>query len=380
MRIAPSSVLIVMVGCALLAWNGSRFVGAQPKVRTKDLTFLPAPAVAKAMTLGHDNTVAKLRWIDSFAYFELQLDRKDDTVSASGESAFERLYRMLLALDPHFLPYYQHLSLNLGGVVGKHSQVLPLLQGGLLELPHDTDLWRLIATELQTVYHLEDRNPRAMDAFLTSWHDAELTPIQQQQVWDWKKAIGRRQYQGLEQLAYWQEQLSATAPGTPAREFVINTMREQVARFGEEQLGALLTAWRKLRPVGPTSVADLLQPDCLRAAIPHGIPPYAPLYDDGGTLRLRPDPFGYEYALLGGAVISPGWQLHRAIQRGALMSARLATLASTTGSWPKTLAEAQMLGLQLDELPARCQWQLIGQEIRVIADPPPHAAWDPVRR
>jgi hypothetical protein len=198
-------------------------------------------------------------------------------------------------------------------------------------------------------------------------------------VWDWKKAMGRRQYKGVEQLPYWQLQLQNTAPDTPSRDFVINTMREQVARFGEEQFAALLSAWTKTRLIPPVTVRDLLAPEVVRSVWGSGIPTYAPVHREGGSLQIRPDPFGYDYALLDGRVISPGWQIHREKQRSGLMTKRLATLAKTSGKWPETLAEAKAAGLELDDLPAGCRWRLENQSIVLETDPPPKAPWDPTK-
>jgi hypothetical protein len=144
---------------ALLCWNGSRFIGAKAKIRMKDLTFLPSPQTARLLTLGHNNTVAKLRWIDSFAYFQMQLERKDDTVASTGDSAFGRLYDTLIALDPHFIPLYEHALLNLAGLLSHHQAILSLLQRGLIDNPHSTVLWRLNLVEFATTYDAENRNP-----------------------------------------------------------------------------------------------------------------------------------------------------------------------------------------------------------------------------
>src|SRR5262245_34756719 len=97
-----------MAACAaaLIGWNAQRFVGAESRIRMKDLEFFPTPVVAKLMAMGQDNTVAKLRWIDSFSYFQLQIDRRDDTVAGDDKTSggFQRLYDTLIALDPLFEP------------------------------------------------------------------------------------------------------------------------------------------------------------------------------------------------------------------------------------------------------------------------------------
>ena len=371
-------LIITLISAAcLISWNGSRFIGAQAQIRTKDLDFLPAPAVAKALALGHTNTVAKLRWIDSFAFFQLQLDRKDDTVATTGESAFERLYRMLVALDPHFVPYYEHAMLNLGGVLGKHGPTLSLLQNGLLALPHETTLWRLLAVELVTNFAAETKNPELMDATLQAWHAAETTDEGRQQVWDWSKAMARRQYKDLRQLSYWEEQLRLVAPNSPARQFIVDTMREQVARYGEEQFSRLLAEFKKQRFVSPALVDELCAPGVVSQVWPQRPPPFAPMVMQGSSYEVRPDPFGYRYEMLGDAVVSPGWQIHRLKQRGDGLTADLEKLAKRTGTWPSSLAEATAAGLRLEPLPPSCRWKLEGKRIVLHADPPPLPAWEP---
>ena len=371
--------LIVVLLCAscVIGWNASRFIGAEARIRTKDLAFLPAPAVAKVLALGHTNTVAKLRWIDSFAYFQLQLDRKDDTVAATGESAFERLYRMLVALDPHFVPFYEHAMLNLSGVLGKHGETLGLLQNGLLSLPHETALWRLLAVELVTYYSAETKNPQLIEGILQAWHAAETTDEKRQQVWDWAKAMARRQYKDLRQLSYWEEQLRLAAPNSPARQFIIETMREQVASYGEEQFVLLVAAYKKQRFITPMLVNELCAPEIVAQVWPHRPPLYAPVVLREGRYELRPDPFGYRYELVGETVVSPGWQIHRLKQRGNGLTAELEKIAKQTGSWPSTLAEAQVAGLRLDPLPHSCRWRLDGKKIVLDSDPAPMPAWDP---
>ena len=375
-----STALIVAAGIVLVAWNGSRFVGAVPQTRTKNLDFLPSPEVARALTLGHHNSVAKLRWIDSFAYFELQLDRKDDTVAGTGESAFERLYRMLLGLDPHFVPFYESACLNLGGVLNHHNVVLGMLEGGLLDLPHERKLWRLTATELVIINRLEQSNPNAMQQFLTAWCAAETDDEGRQQVWDWQKAMGRRVYRDLQQLPYWEEQLRVATPGTPTQAFVIDTMREQVARYGEETLGRLLAARVAHTKAPLVRLDDLLDPALVAEVYPTGIPPYAPFALVDGAARMHPDPFGYAYGLVDGKPSSPGWEALRARQRATLMNVRLEALAKRTGEWPATLDAAVAAGLVLDALPDHCHWRLNDKHIEVQVDLPPFPAWAPLAK
>ncbi len=367
----------MIIGLGLLTWNGSRFVHAQARIRTKDLTFLPSPTTARLMCLGHVNTFAKLRWIDSFAYFEKQLDLKDDTVLRTGESTFERLYRMLVALDPKFLPYYQHASLNLGGVLSRHEVALSILEGGLLDLPHETQLWRMVAAEMSTTYKAETASISAMDGFLASWYDAETTDEGRQEVWDWKKAMGQRRYLELEQVPYWIEQLRRAPANSPTRAFVLRTLREQVARFGESRLQLLIDSYRAQRLIGPVMLPDLLAPEIVARAFPKGLPAFGPIQANLGGFSLRPDPFGFAYELDDGQPLSPGWQQLKIDKRLGMLSGRLVEVAKRDGRWPTTVAEAVAAGVVLDPLPKNGTWEINGQEIVVHWTPPPNPPWEP---
>jgi hypothetical protein len=379
MRIPVASTFVaVIAGITLLTWNGSRFLHAEARIRTKDLTFLPSPTVAKVLCLGHANSFAKLRWIDSFAYFQKQLDVKDDTIAASGESTYKRLYHMLLALDPKFLPFYEHLSLVLGGVLNHHGTAFGFLNGGLLELPHETKLWRMIAAEMSTMTKAGEANTLgSLDAFLSAWSESESTPEGRQMVWDWKKAMGQRRFQDLEQLPYWIEQLHRATPGTPTYDFVLRTLREQVARFGEGRLALLVTAYRERYWIPPVTIDDLLQPEVVRKAFPRGLPSLAPLRQELGGYVLKQDPFGFPYQLQAGQPISVGWQQVRETKRAALMSAGLAKIAQKEGRWPTTVAEARAAGLELDVLPPGGWWSIEGQIVSLHWPEAPFPAWVP---
>ena len=372
-----STVVAVAAGVILLSWNGSRFVHAQARVRTKDLTFLPSPAVARVLCLGHTNSFAKLRWIDSFAYFERQLDVKDDTIQSSGQSAFERLYRMLVALDPRFLPYYEHASLNLGGVLTRHDIALSVLQGGLLDLPHETKLWRMIAAELSINYRGESAGANGLDLFLAAWSENELTDAGRESVWDWKKAMGQRLSRELQQVPYWLEQLHHLTPDTPSHTYVLNTLREQVARLGENNLQALVDAYRELHHFPPVTLADATQPEVVTKAFPAGISVLGPLNFQQGVFSLKTDPFGYAYELVDGKPQSPGWQRLRSTKRAGLMGQKLAEVAKRDGRWPTNVAEAIAAGVEFDALPVGGTWVISGQMVTVEWTPAPFPAWTP---
>lgn len=366
-----------LTALAIVSWNASRFYGIEQKPRSKDLDFLPSPAAARLVALGHTNTAAKLRWIDSFAYFQYQLERRDDSIGPEGESGFNRLYEMLIGLDPRFQPYYEHASLNLGGVLGHDLQVQQLLNLGLLNRPHDTRLWRMLASELAARSHLEQTNPRALDGFLDQWAAAETSLEGKQTVWEWKRAMALRTRLGLGQIAYWEEHLRSAPPGSPTRTFITETIRELLARGGIEQLETLLKRWKETRHFAPVLITDLIDQALLADCYPSGIHPLAPLQIANGTLVLAADPFGYPYRLVDGRVQSLGLEALKARKFAALHTDELEAAAKRLGHWPATLEEAQAAGVQLPPMAAGLGWRLNGHTIEAMIPPPPYPAWEP---
>ncbi len=368
---------IAVLALGLVGWNVSRFIGAEAKIRTKDLSFLPSPAVGRLLALGHTNTAAKLRWIDSFAFFELQLERRDDTVAATGESAFLRLYQLLIDLDGHFLPYYDHSTLNLGGIQSRHQDVLSLLQLGILNQPHDPQLWRLLAVELYTAFHFEEKQPHAFNAILDQWHEAMEDPQQAQQVWDWKVNFGRRREQGLDQIPYWMSQLG-TAQG-PTREFILQTVREQISLYGAARLTSLVARFKAARGFVPVALADVVRPEWMRLEWPAGLPGEAPIKVlPGAGLVLRPDAYGQPYRLQAdGTVVSDGVAQFRFGGRVAQAEVALEKAATTLGHWPASLAEVTAAGVALQEPPAGGVWRLDGKSLVVDWPPAPERPWSP---
>src|SRR5476649_285062 len=154
LRTFSLAALGLLCAGTLIGWNFSRFVGAQEQIYSKDLDFLPTPEVAKLLCFGHSNTISKLRWIDSFAYFQLQLDRRNDRLSGDGPGGFRRLYDTLIELDPLFEPFYQHAALCTGGLLGQNYIALGYLLRGLINLPHQTSLWRHAAAMLVANFDL----------------------------------------------------------------------------------------------------------------------------------------------------------------------------------------------------------------------------------
>lgn len=363
-------ILVVVIGSGLIAVNLYRFIIAKPEIRTKDLAFLPSPVAAEMMALGHRNTVAKLRWIDSFAYFQLQLDRKNDTIAANGEHAFERLYLMLIRLDPRFVPFYDGAALNLGGLTNRHGVLLGMFLEGLTWLPHETSLWRQTLVTLKTVFRLEECNPTAINSMLNAWEAAELTPAGKEMVWDWKAAFARRIPQGLEQVPFWQEQLHRAKPGSAPEAYALGILREQLARYGQTELRALaaMTLAHELR--------GCLAPQSLARRYPEGLPAFGPIgVDAHGQPVLRCDPYGFPWEWQEGLPTSRGLEHVRLQKTGDAMREKLYALAISAGSWPSTLAEAEALGLALPTLPDQAHWRLDGRQILLDLPNPPEPAW-----
>lgn len=349
-------VAAALAATALVGWNAARFIGAEARIRTKELDFLPSPLAARLTACGHANTLAKLRWIDSFAYFQLVLDRKDDRISATGESAFERLYAMLIGMDPHFTEYHNSAALNLGAILDRPHRLLGVLTQGLIDNPHDTSLWRQLAVLMYTHYKMEERHPLQFNALLDDWAAHELTEFRQQQVWDWKASFGRRTYQGLEQVPYWLEQLSHAKAGTPTHDFVLGTLREQLARWGEQELKAL-----GARP-GPGGIL-IVTAEAVARHWPGGIPSVAPLRVENGRVVVREDPFGFAYTWVEDAPFSPGRAYRRAQGLADSLSAQLAANAVSTKSWATTIDELRAAGVTIPPPPAGATWRIEGQRV-----------------
>lgn len=360
MRSFPVLLALALVVTAV-TWNGLRFRTDERTIRTKDLSFLPAPEVAKALAFGHDNSASRLRWIDTFAYFQLQLDRKDDTVAGGGRG-FERLYDTLIALDPHFEPYYHHAALAVGGLLGRHDRELGYLLRGTQELPHCTQLWRHAASVLYLSFHWDERHPGPMDHFLAAWAASELDEQQRRQVWDWKAAMARRRFRGLEQLPYWLDRLADTAAKTPMGDYIEDVIYEQLVGYALRELNTVL-ADRRSAGLPAESVADLLDPARLNAR--HLDATWGPVTSDAnGNPVLRCDPYGYAYEVQAGEVVSPGrqyWQFERAVR-----AANAGNLARDYAD----LAALRAAGVSLPEPPLAASLRLEeGRLIAVVPDP-----------
>lgn len=401
-RIWGVTGILLLGALALLGWNVSRFVGAEARIRAKDLDFLPAPETAALLSLGHRNTVAKLRWIDSFAYFQYQLDHKDDRVAGGGAGGFQRLYETLVHLDPNFLPFYHHAALTTGALLGQHQQCLSFLMRGLLVMPEETELWRSAATELRQGYHWEEQHPQLFVGFLGEWATREVTLEGKVGVWEWQRSMARHTLHGLEELPYWLDQLKTAKAGTPAGDYVDAIIREQLASFAQREFRALRVTYRlahggeaerlmdlwenaalidplvpyRPRLVGLQHLDDLLEPRLLRLRYPQGLPASGPIAVQGGRPALRPDPWGYTWTLdAKERAVSPGLERTRFQRQIGQLNGRLVEVARAQGRWPATLADVAAAGLALPTPPFGARLALEKQALTVVWPPPPAQPW-----
>ena len=355
-----------LLAVAVLAWNGSRFVGTVAKPRAKDLDFLPSPVVARALSLGQPTAAAKLRWIDSFAYFQLQIDRQDDSVAGNdGRGGFERLYDTLISLDPLFLPFYEHAALNTSGVLKQRQVGLGFLLRGLQAMPTQTSLWRLASAELSVSFDWTKRNPQGLECWLQAWEAAETTEEGRQAVRDWRRGLAFTSVKGLETLPYWLQQLESTKAGSPLGDFVESSVRELLAQHGTLVLPAI--AWPAL-PGG----AVVLDPLAVVRRWPRGIPPWAPVATDGS---LRCDPYGLPWHHAGGTVVSPGLERVRFRKRTTVARLGIQAEADKRGRSPRDLAEVVEWGFELPPPPDGGTWDLSERLPDVRYPAPPQAPW-----
>jgi hypothetical protein len=372
-------LLIVILGAgALVGWNLSRFVGAQPVIVSKELAFLPGPTAARLLSMGHPATAAKLRWIDSFRFQQLVFDRKDDRL-ADGSSVFARLYDTLIPLDPYFVHFYDGAVVNMGGLLGRHDQELRYAALSILNLPHNMHLQRQHASILAAFFGAQERTPEAFDAVLTDWAESRLDPTERLQIDIWKAALGSRAFTGLEQAPYWLEQLQRLGNDDGFHAvFVRDTLYDLLTGYAASRIAAHLPAdaaavqdasWE---PAAPRLAAAF-------AALPQDAqPPLAlmPIARRGDGWALRSDPWGLPWHRDAAGVITARGAERRALDRLiAQLNLNLAETARTAGRWPGSLAEVISLGIVLPPQPPDGSIALIGQGLRVTWQPPPAPPW-----
>ena len=402
LRKAALGMLVAILLAVVVGWNMSRFISSTAKIREKDIDFLPPPVVAELLCLGHRNTLAKLRWIDSFAYFEYQLDRKDDNVVGGGKAGgFERLYDTLITLDPHFQSFYEHAALNTGGLLGHQGVALSFQMRGISEMPTSSQMWRNAAAILRTEYHWQEQLPEAFGQFLSTWR--RFIPEDSDQISIWLINVGRHFSSISQRMSYWLEQLHMTKAGSPAGDFVEGQLRDEYAKMGCETLQILVNAYRiahgapaprlkdlwldydlidPFSPFGatigdapPVRLDDVLEPRLLRKRLTRELQANGPIIAVDGRLRLRTDPFGLPWRLVADRVVSTG--LERRHYQAALGKANVAllNLARSRGSWPASLAEARSLGLAIPEPPEGGSLSLAGEALEVTWQTQPGQPW-----
>lgn len=362
---------IILLAGAALAWNAARFVGTSVKPRTKELTFLPPPVVAQALSLGQGTAAAKLRWIDSFSYFSLMVDRQDDRVAGDGRGGMERLYDTLIALDPLFIPFYEHAVLNTGGVLKDHRAALGFVQRGLTARSGETSLWRLGAAELAISFDWTKRFPALLDGWLRAWSAAEPEE-NRQTVLDWRRGLAFSSVDGLETLPYWREQLRTCQPRTPLADFVEGTVREVLATHAEHILPKLLATSLAMEVTGTLR----LDPARVAATYPRGFQDWMPVEAGPDGPRLRCDPFGYPFRRDAGGVHSPGLEHRKFLTATTLQRRALEDKANSQGRPPADAAEAAAWGIKLPDPPDGGRWDFSAPAPEVRWADPPQEPWN----
>lgn len=346
------SILALLAGGGVVAWNVSDFIGAEPQIRMTDqLNFLPRPEVAQAMAMGHAGTLSKLRLIDSYTFFSYVADSRDDSVAGDdSRGGFERLYETLIALDPNFKPFYLKAASSIGGLLGDHRVELKFLALGLDALPHDTDLWRYYVSVLTTAYDLENRQPEVLESLLNQWAKAELSKGAESRAWmaqDWMAAMSRRHERGIAQLQYWADQLLVALeqdPDGPQVAYLQERMREILTTH---QLARLQSYWRAAGE--PADWNLVLEPAIIAAVLPlaqaaGAAEPLSVVATGPGTpptIALRSDPYGYPWTIDGDGPASTGQEheFYRRLVAGANLGLRRAVRQE--GAWPDDLAQAR---------------------------------------
>lgn len=371
MRSWPLWPAILAIAVVLVTWNAKPLRERGVHIRTKELDFVPSPILGRMLCLGQCGAASKLTWIDSFAYSELQMDKHDDKLQGSHESGFQRLYNLLVAEDPDYQKFYEHAAFNIAALEQRHDIALGFQLRGILQMPHNPWLWQQAAVELMLSYNYEQTHPELFDQFLDQWANAMEDPQQRRQVWDWKAAMDRRRHLGLTQLAYWQQQLAFFPPDSSEARYVQDAMREELARFGVDELARLLTLHQSMLSVPAFTLSDALDLRLIQDRYPHGPPAFGPITLVGGLPQLRSDPYGYPYLLHEGAVVSPGLRAH------ALRTQIIALREQLKKAHPGTVrsvAEAQA-AMTLPWLPPQAHWTIEDGELSVTWDAPSAAPW-----
>ncbi|MEK7415458.1 MAG: hypothetical protein AAB263_19300, partial [Planctomycetota bacterium] len=352
------------------------FLSTSIKPRASDITFLPVPAVAKALSMGQGSALAKVRWIDSFSYFSYQIDHQNDAVSGLDQrGGFERLYETFIALDPLFLPFYEHAVMTTGGILKHHQVALSFAMRGQLEMPYTPGLWRLAAAELAVNYQWNSKeHVNLMNGFLKSWMDVDPTTDGKQEVVNWQRGLLFKWVDDLKTLPYWIEQLKSTKPNTPPARFVERTIREILAVHCVNQLSRLLVDRASL--LADPMALDLDKIAKVYPHFPDGIPGTAPIRVLDGRAVLREDPFGWPFRWNGTTVESPGYMHGQFLARHGVAIGNVEKQAGQHGRPAADLAEAEIWAKEkLPSPPDHGRWDFTQLRPEVIWPDPPAKPW-----
>lgn len=400
-------VLIVICGGVLLTYNAQRLIGAPAIVRTKDLEFMPTATTYRLLSYGHTNTLAKLRWVDSFSYILLQIDKRDDALigfqHGEGAGGFERLYRALIELDPYFDSYYHYASL--GASLGSDNKDLAIYiyQLGTHYLPDEMAMWQGLLASLKTY---KGYSLKAMNSVLAAWFDSTTDENTQRLVLRWKKFHEKQTYSGLENVYFWAQKISTHAANSVIGETIDATLRAKITEFHLEELNELAEKMQQ----APVDIQSIMNDQLLaqRFATTGTLPMtfavdyvlwgpfefsqtvYAQLmntHSDGkrvlrcraADMRLNKDPYGFEYQIRDGKFMSLGLQRYQYESQVLAFNYHLGIRATDTGRWPKDTPEAlewikdyyvsppagmhvhyarQQLSLSIDQDSTRVLWDL----------------------
>jgi len=293
---------LLAIAALLIGSNVSRFATAEPKIAMSEhLNFLPEPEVARALCLGHRNSVAKIRWIDSFKYFQYQIDHgSDKKFGRDPRLGFEKLYTLLIGLDNQFQNYYQHASLTLSGIMGSHEKALRFLVMGTENIPSKTIMWANLLSHLKVYFNLEETLPGTLESLLQAWADAMPTPDLRFAPDQWQASLARRLPRQLSQIDYWLARMSQSQAGNVEDRLIQNILLEQVTRWHISLLEAYLKAKDSTIITG-LHINPLEWPTLARG--PLG------LINDAGIITA--DPYGLPYIVDHSKVISLGLERER---------------------------------------------------------------------
>ena len=351
----------------LLYWNASKLVGAPPRPRMSDMTFAPSATTLRLMSLGHTNTIAKLRWIDSFSYLQYQFEKRDDTLMGEQKfSGFDRLYSALIELDPKFMPFYD-FAMAAEAVVDKEGNLaLRCIHRGLLEYPNSTHLWRNLAAHIKNMS--EHYNPAVLDSILSAWSSRAETEQDRLGVELWRKNLGEYQLGGLEQLDHWCRSLLDYKKDSLLYELAEETLLKQLnnnalkilqklydnnllAR-GQVQDCLAVEAWQRTyaqrngMPGFELSTVELMwgpfefEPsieDVLRQARQAR---QRTVFIQPQRILLRNDPYGLPYRVENGIIVSDGAKRKKFEHQVKIWNFQLDGLVKEKKRWPQDVQDA----------------------------------------